>query len=97
MAQVLNRLSVKTVSAAKAPGLLTDGGGLYLQVTPSGSKSWVFIFRRGVKRTEIGLGSLKLVSLADARGKASECRSLLGVGKNPRDARRPRNRVPTFG
>jgi integrase len=97
MAKSLHRLSVKTVAAAKTPGLLADGGGLYLQLTPSGAKSWVFIYRRKTKRTEIGLGSLRAVSLADARGKAAECRSLLAAGKNPKDARRGAKQVPTFG
>ena len=97
MVKSLHRLAVKSVAAAKVPGLLADGGGLYLQVSAGGAKSWVFVYRRGGKRTELGLGSLKSVSLADARGKAAECRTLLADGKNPKDARRPVNRTPTFG
>ena len=58
MAMNLNRLSARAVTAAKGPALLADGGGLYLRVSATGARSWVFIHRLGAKRSEIGLGSL---------------------------------------
>lgn len=97
MAQKMNRLSAKAVTAAKGPALLADGGGLYLRVSTSAAKSWVFIYRKGVKRTEIGLGSLTAVSLAEARSKAGECRTLVNDGKSPKAARAANKRIPTFG
>lgn len=33
---------------------LTDGGGLYLDVLPSGSKVWRYMYRRDGKRVTIG-------------------------------------------
>ena len=57
MAQTLNRLSQAKVAHAKA-GIWPDGGGLYLQVTPGGSKSWFFRFTRGDRERRMGLGSL---------------------------------------
>jgi integrase len=68
-----------------------DGAGLYLQVTSAGAKSWVYRFSLRGKAREMGLGSLSAVSLADARTKAAECRSLRQEGIDPiaaRDARR---------
>jgi hypothetical protein len=46
MAQTLDRLSQTKVTHAKT-GVWPDGGGLYLQVTDGGSKSWFFRFTRG--------------------------------------------------
>ena len=42
MARKLERLTALTVSRAKTRGYLADGGGLYLQISASGAKSWVF-------------------------------------------------------
>ena len=61
MAIKLNCLSARAVSAAKGPALMADGGGLYLRVSGTHAKSWVFIHRSGSKRSEIGLGSLASV------------------------------------
>ena len=69
--------------AAKDPGLIADGGGLYLQISRSGSKSWVFRFMLNRRSREMGLGSLNAVSLSLAREKASQCRTLLADGIDP--------------
>ena len=58
--------------------LCADGGGLYLQVTesktgskepvtPKYNKSWIFRYRRTRRERDMGLGSLKTVSLREAR------------------------------
>ena len=62
--------------------MLPDGGNLWLQVTLGQgghvNKSWVFRFTVNEGRPrEMGLGSLNTISLAQARGKALECRKLL--------------------
>lgn len=41
----INRLTARRVATAIDPGYHADGGGLYLQVTASGTKSWVFRYR----------------------------------------------------
>ena len=53
-----NRLSAVTVATSKGAGMYADGGGLYLQISNSGSKSWVFRFRFQGRRREMGLGAL---------------------------------------
>lgn len=75
-----------------------DGGGLYLQITPAGVKSWIFRFRWLGKRPEMGLGPLHAVSLAAAREQASDARRALAQGIDPRTLRnRPAELpVPTF-
>jgi len=69
--------------AAKDPGLIADGGGLYVQISRSGSKSWVFRFMLNRRAREMGLGPLNAVSLSLAREKASQCRTLLADGIDP--------------
>jgi integrase len=54
--------------------MYADGLGLYLQVGPTGGKHWVYRYRRGAKTTDMGLGALHTVSLAQARRKALACR-----------------------
>ena len=80
----LNNLSITKTSK---PGLYGDGDNLYLQVTATLKKSWIFRFTLNGKSREMGLGSLAILSLADARAKALECRKLLLDGVDPIEAR----------
>lgn len=84
------------VRRLKQPGLYGDGEGLYLNIAAGGTKSW--ILRATVKgkvtpsgkpyRAEIGLGSVSVVSLADAREQGRALRKLARSGINPLDERR---------
>jgi integrase len=68
-----------------------DGGGLYLQVTVGRNgglnRSWLYRFSINARERQMGLGSLQMVSIADARLRASEARKLVQEGKNPIDER----------
>lgn len=77
------KLNARKVETNKTPGMLGDGGGLYLVTSQAGSKSWTFIFRFHGKRKEMGLGSFPDVDLARAREKATEARQVLDAGLNP--------------
>jgi integrase len=77
MASTINRLAAKHVKDATGPARIADGGGLYLQVSANGAKSWLFVFRWSGKRPEIGLGPYPQVSLASARRRAEDARSIL--------------------
>lgn len=92
--RTLNRLTARQVAALKAPGRHADGGGLYLKITPAGSRSWVFFWTRDGKQREAGLGSAAAggVTLAQAREKAGEFRKLLAEGLDPLDTRREAKR-----
>ena len=87
MARELGKLTAMAVSRAKKRGYYGDGGGLYLQVSSGGSKSWVFRFRDGPRAREMGLGPIHTVSLADARERARECRRQRLDGADPIEAR----------
>ena len=83
MVRLQNRLTARSVQAKTKAGYFADGGGLYLQVSPTGSKSWVFRFTLNGRAREMGLGAVAPEnSLADAR----EARPHRGVdrGEQPR-------------
>lgn len=83
MARPHNKLTPKTISSLKTPGYYSDGNGLYLQISKSLTKSWLFIYKLDGKKTEIGLGSIDTTTLADAREQAQNYRKLLASGINP--------------
>ncbi|MFK2876876.1 tyrosine-type recombinase/integrase [Rhodanobacter hydrolyticus] len=87
MGRPINRLSARQVATAKA-GYHADGGGLYLQVTDAGTRSWVLRYQFKGRRREMGLGAVALVSLQDARHTALGHRQALLQGIDPLDARR---------
>ncbi len=100
MSRAMHRLSAKTVEKTKEPGYYCDGGGLYLQVSPSASKSWIFRYTRHGKSHEMGLGSERDASLAEARTKASDARRQLADGKDPlaaREGHRAREKLQRAG
>ncbi len=83
MARRVEKLTPLAVSKATKPGYYGDGGGLWLQVSPSGSKSWIFRFTFSKKQREMGLGAVHTVTLPEARAKAKEYRLTLLEGKDP--------------
>jgi integrase len=83
MAHQIKKLSAKLIANLSSPGYYGDGEGLWLQISPSGSKSWIFRFTIARKAREMGLGSLNAVSLSIARERARQCRLLLSEGKDP--------------
>ena len=83
MARQLNRLTALQVSKLNKPGLHGDGGGLTLQITRTGVKSWLFRFMREGKAYGMGLGPTHTFSLAEARQKALAARKQLAEGLNP--------------
>jgi Arm DNA-binding domain len=87
MARTTERLTAIEVQNLKTPGLYADGGGLYLRVTPTGSKSWIFRFKVGKVAHDMGLGPVGTVGLAKARRLAGEARAARLDGRNPIAAR----------
>ncbi|MEQ9445697.1 MAG: Arm DNA-binding domain-containing protein, partial [Rhodospirillaceae bacterium] len=90
MARQIGRLKALTVSRESKKGLYADGGGLYLQVSATGSKSWIFRYRMNGRKTprDMGLGSLDTFTLAEARDKATEARKSIKEGIDPIEARK---------
>src|SRR5712691_4033528 len=88
MARSLNRLSAVRVRGNMRKGMHHDGGGLYLQVTGNGAKSWVFRYMINGRPREMGLGPAHAIALAEARQRAAGCRRMRVDGIDPIEARR---------
>jgi integrase len=89
-------LSAAFVRTASKAGKYNDGQGLFLKVDPTGAKRWVQrIVIRG-KRTEIGIGPVSLISLAEAREMALGNRKHARQGGDPLQAKRESQAVLTF-
>lgn len=73
------------IARLKQPGLHFVGGvrGLALQISPTGSRSWVLRIAVGSKRREMGVGSYPSVTLAEARDKARVKRQMVEDGLDP--------------
>jgi integrase len=84
----MGKLTALAIQRPMKAGLHPDGDGLYLQAGRSGAKSWIYRFTRHGKQHYLGLGSLKAISLKEARELAAEARGLCAKGINPLEHRR---------
>ena len=76
----MGKLTAVAVRAALSnPGTYQDGDGLFLKVDKRGGASWTLRLQRDGKRQDIGLGSVKLLTLAEVRDKASQTRRAIKV------------------
>src|SRR5262249_19839823 len=83
MARITQRLTAIEVTNIKAKGLYPDGDGLYLRVTGTGTKSWIYRFTQDGTTRDMGLGPLPSVPLARARRLAAEARQQRQEGGDP--------------
>jgi hypothetical protein len=81
MRRDINQLNARSVATLTKRGRYADGGGLYLSITPNGGRRWVFLFKRNGKPTELGLGSARDMTLADARKLAEQARFKLAESR----------------
>ncbi|MEI7668575.1 MAG: integrase arm-type DNA-binding domain-containing protein [Pseudomonadota bacterium] len=91
MARQIGKLTAIEVAKKKESGVYADGGNLYLQVTKTASKSWLFRYMLAGKSREMGLGSVTDLSLSVAREKAAEYRKLVNEGIDPINNRKQDN------
>lgn len=90
MPRGIHRLTARGAGTLTKPGRHADGGNLYLQIAPSGTRQWTFFYQFNGRQREMGLGSAEPgnVTLADAREKAVEARRQLSQGIDPIEARK---------
>ena len=89
-------LTARTIESTRGPGLHHDGNGLYLQVSPSGGKTWIYRFQCNGRRRDMGLGPTRLFTLAEVRDKAYEAGRKVRDGKDPIEERKLlRKKQPT--
>jgi hypothetical protein len=85
--RTLNRLSPRRIATERKRGRYADGGGLYLQVSEQGTKSWLFRYTQGGKARQMGLGAVHTISVTEAREAALKCRKQLHEAIDPIEAR----------
>ncbi len=97
MVRTLGKLSAIAADKQTKPGRHSDGGGLYLNVSKTGSKSWLFMWVKDGRRREMGLGAYPAVGLKTAREQAADCRRRLVAERKDPIAERDRQVEKTFG
>lgn len=81
-------LTTLAVRRLAKPGRYADSNGLYLQITRTGGRSWLFRYMRAGKAHQLGLGPVAVVPLAEARDRALAFRRMLHEGRDPLSERR---------
>jgi integrase len=89
----LTDTAVRNAISRNKPYRLTDGGGMYLEVSPAGGKYWRLKYRFAGKEKRLALGVYPAVSLADARKKRDAARDKLAAGIDPSEARKAEKRT----
>lgn len=88
----LTDATIRSLRAGKSAAKKADGNGLYIEVSPNGSKLWRLKFRFGGKEKRLALGAYPEVSLAEARKRRDEARGMLREGVDP-SLERKRNKA----
>lgn len=89
MARAVNRLTARQVQTISQPGRHADGGGLYLIVDKTGAKRWGMLVTVRGRRRELGLGSIRNLTLAEAREAALEASRAISRGEDPKRSAAP--------
>ncbi|MEY4427982.1 MAG: hypothetical protein RLZZ182_671 [Pseudomonadota bacterium] len=84
----LSDAAIRKAKPGDKPRKLSDGGGLYLELQPSGARWWRLKYRIGGKEKRLSLGVYPAVGLADARRRRDEARTLLAAGADPSTERK---------
>ncbi|RTL92685.1 DUF4102 domain-containing protein [Ancylobacter aquaticus] len=80
----LSDAAVRNAKPSAKPRKLSDGGGLHLLVTPTGSRHWRLQYRFEGKQKMVTFGSYPVVSLTEARERRDAAKRLLAQGQDPR-------------
>lgn len=83
----LTETKVKRLKPKDKAYKMSDAGGLYIEVHPNGSKYWRYKYRYFNKEKRLALGVYPEVTLAQARERHKEARSLLAQGIDPNQAK----------
>ncbi len=83
MPKIAKQLDAIEIRAISEPGMHPVGNSLYLQIKPTGSRSWILRTLVGGKRKEIGLGGYPAISLSNARARAVLEKENIKKGEDP--------------
>ncbi|VXD08825.1 Prophage integrase IntS [Enterobacterales bacterium 8AC] len=85
---MLNARKVDSAKGKEKSYKLADGGGLYLQVEPNGSRYWRMKYRFAGKEKRLSFGVYPTVSLADARQKREDAKKIIAAGDDPAEVKK---------
>jgi len=97
MAEKLSDVAVKNAVPKDKPYKIADGGGLYLEVMPNGSRYWRLKYRFGGKEKRLALGVYPTVTLKAARKNARDARDKLSEGIDPGELKRQEKLARSVG
>jgi hypothetical protein len=80
---VLTQTEVEAIKPVRYARKVSDGGGLYLLVTPKGGRRWRFAYRFARKQKTFSLGTYPVITLEWARSRHEFARNLLARGVDP--------------
>lgn len=84
----LTAVAIRNAKPSTKPQRLYDGGGLYLEIAPNGSRYWRMKYRHVGKEKRIAFGVYPEVSLSEARAKRDAARAAIREGRDPSAERR---------
>ena len=79
----LTDVAIKKARPKETPYKLSDAGGMFLWVTPSGGRSWRWSYRHQGKQKLMAFGLYPDVPLSLARERHAQVRKLLAQGIDP--------------
>ena len=85
-------IAIRKVKPQSKAVRMFDGGGMYLEITPTGGKWWRLKYRIAGKEKRLSLGVYPEVSLAEARTRRDDARRMLRDGVDPSEARKSEKR-----
>ncbi|WP_343661081.1 integrase arm-type DNA-binding domain-containing protein [Ralstonia sp.] len=86
----LTDTAIRNAKPSEKPIKLSDGGGLYIEIAPSGGKWWRLKYRFAGKEKRLSLGVYPDVGLKEARDRRDAAKRLLADGIDPSVERRVR-------
>ena len=81
----LTDTAIRNAKPGAKPIRMADGGGLYLEIAPTGGKLWRWKYRFGGKEKRLGVGIYPETGLREARARRDEARKQLASGIDPCD------------
>lgn len=79
----LTDVAIRNAKPGTKPVKLSDGGGMFLLVTPAGGKLWRLKYRVDRREKLLAIGAYPEIGLSDARKRREEARALIAQGKDP--------------
>ncbi len=80
---ILRPVTIDNAKPREKAYALTDGGGLLLEVLPSGTKTWRFKYHLNGKREKVTIGAYPAFTIKQARDRHEELRALVERGESP--------------